>query len=241
MRTTVITISCLLLALAVAPPGGGVAQAEDLTIVSRVTPPKGSPTTSTQYVSEARVRTSDGASDTIIDVATGQLTVIEHKRKKYYETSLEEIRAHFAELEALLEENPFIGEIFGAAALSVEKGEELRQVAGYSCRRYDLRFGPNFRFEVWATPDLEVPLEYYDAQKLAYAEIGPFAGRFEQMFEEMKKIDGVVLATIVETRIAGLRMRSESEATEVKKGPIAAEVFAPPAGYKEKKSPYRQR
>lgn len=230
-----IAVTAALFALAAA------AAAEDLTIVSRVTPPKGAPTTATQYISASKVRSSDGTSDSIVDIATGRLTFIDHQKKTYFETSFEEIRAQFAQLEEMLESNPMLGKMFGGAtAVKVEKSAETRSIAGYTCHKYTLSFGPNFVFEVWTAPDLKPPLEYYDARKLFYVSMGPMGGRFERMIEEMKKIDGLALATTVDTKIMGFNMHTENEATQVTKGPIDPAVFQPPAGYKQKKSPYQK-
>ena len=60
--------------------------------------------------------------------------------------------------------------------------------------------------------------------------------RFDRMYEEMKEIAGSVLEP-VDTSTLGLRIRVESEATEVRKGPIPAGTFDPPAGYKKKRDP----
>jgi hypothetical protein len=232
---TVTVVTAFLLSL------GGAAAAEDLTVVSRVTPPKGPPTTSTQYISAAKVRTADGTSDSIVDIATGRLTFIDHQKKSFYETSFQEIQAHFAELEQMLESNPMLESMFGGAnAVKVEKTGETRSIAGYTCQKYNLSFGPNFAFEVWAAPDLKPPVEYFEGRKLHYASAGPFAGRFEKMIEEMKKIGGFPLATTIDTKLMGFKMHSETEATEVNTEPIPPAVFEPPVGYKQKKSPFQK-
>lgn len=229
---------CLALYLAFAP----AAAAEDLTIAFRVTPSKGSPTTSTQYMTADKIRTSDGQIDTVVDVATGKMIHIEHKKKRYYETSFEEMRAHFAELEEMLKSNPVMETMFGnAAQVEVRKTSESRSIAGYDCQKFVLSLGKNFQFEIWATSQLEFPIEYYDASKMLYASMGPMASRFEKMFDEMKKVGGFALATVVDSSVMGMKLRVESEATEVRKGPISADVFEPPAGYKKKKSPFQKK
>lgn len=219
--------------------GWSLASAEDLTIVTRVTPPKGKPSTTTQYITADKIRTGDGNGDTIVDVTSGQLTFIDHKKKTYYQTSLQEMRAHFAQFEEMLQSNPILEKMLGGAKeVSVEKTSETREIAGYACTKYVLSMGEKFVFEIWATSALKPPIQYYDARKMAYATVGPLAGRFEKMFDEMKKIDGFSLATVVDTKIMGMNLHSESEATEVKKGPVPASAFEPPAGYKQKKSPF---
>lgn len=235
-RTTGLVTALLALALLAAP-----AAAEDLTIISQVTTKKGAPTTSTQYVSSDKIRTSDGRIDTIIDVASGRMIQIDHKKKSYYETSLEDLRAHFAELEKMLEQTPMLANMFGRATeVQVREGSGSRTVAGYACRQYLVSMGDKFKFELWVAPDLEAPIQYHDAKKLTYAAMGPMGARFEKMYDAMKKIQGFPLWSKVETAIMGFDMEVVSEATEVREGPLPAGTFEPPAGYKmQKSSPFK--
>ena len=218
------------------------ATAADLTIVSTVTPSKGSPTTSTQYITPTKIRTSDGRFDTVMDIASGKMLNIDHQKKQYYETSLEEMRAAFAEVHQMLESNPMLAKMFGqAATVQVEQLDGSREIAGYPCKPYRLTIGENFRFEVWAAHDLEPPYQYYDARKFVHAAAGPIASRFDQIYDEMKKLDGFPLATTMDSKMMGMNLGSVTEATEVKEGPIDPTVFEPPAGYKKKKSPYEKK
>ncbi len=227
---------CLTLAFLLAAFAAG---AEDLTVISKIVPPRGQPTTSTQYFSASKIRTSDGNVDTIVDIASGRMISIEHKKKRYYETSFEEVHEHFAQLEAMLESNPMMEQMFGKATeVQVQKTAEKRTIAGYECRKFLVTMGAKMTFEVWATSQIEVPLEYYDAQKMLYATMGPMASRFEKMYDELKKIGGFTLATTIDSKLMGMQIHSESEAVEVRKGALPADAFEVPKGYKKKKSPY---
>ncbi|MCP3963255.1 MAG: DUF4412 domain-containing protein [bacterium] len=232
-----LSVRVTLLALLLCLP----AAAEDLTIVSQVTGGKGKPTTSTQYITTDKMRTGDGRNDTIMDLESGRIIQVDHKKKTYHETSLEEIRAHFAELERMLDENPMMAAMIGGATeVTVREGTETREVAGYTCNQYFLTIG-KLEFEVFAAGDLKVPIEYYDAQKMVYAAMGPMASRFDKMYDELKEIGGVTLYTKIDSRFIGMKIKNVSEATEVRKGPIPADTFEPPAGYKKKKSPYEEK
>jgi hypothetical protein len=218
------------------------AAAEDLTIVSSVTTgKKGKTTTATQYIESDRIRTSDGVNDTIFDVASGRMIHIDHKKKEYWETSLDEMREQFAELNRMLEENPMMATMFGAATeVNVRKGSETREIVGYVCDQYSLSIG-KLQYELWAARGLKAPAQYYDGAKLVYVAMGPMAGRFEQLYEEMKKIEGFPLRSELDSKLMGMNIHSVSEATEVRKGPIPPGTFDPPAGYKSKKSPYEKK
>ena len=221
--------------------GLSVAAAEDLTIVSQVTAAKGQPTTATQYVTADKMRLSDGQMDTIVDLEAGKMVQIDHKKKKYYEVTFDEMRRHFVKMEEMLEANPMMEKMMGKVSeVEVEKTSETREIIGYSCTKYVISMGGSFRQILWVTPDLEMPMEYYDATKAMYAMMGPTGTRFVKMIDSMKEIDGFSLATEMDMKVMGTGASSKSVVTELTKGPIPDGAFAIPAGYKKKKSPFEE-
>jgi hypothetical protein len=52
-------------------------------------------------------------------------------------------------------------------------------------------------------------------------------------------VEGLPLSETTSFSMMGQSMNTTKEATEVKKGPIAASVFEPPAGYKKVDSPLK--
>ena len=219
------------------------AGAEEMTVVSRVTLNQGAPTTSTQYIGERMVRTTDGENDTIVDVADGRYTVINHKKKEYYAFTRDEMMASMQQLEqqmagpmgAMMEKmmGGKVGEV------TVTKGA-ARKVAGYDCTAYTVSMGENMRYEMCATEKLSLPAVYYDALKGPYAMMGPMSRRFVKVFEEMKKIKGFPVAMNTAVSVGPMKVRAEQEATEIKRGAIPASAFQVPAGYKKKDSPFKK-
>lgn len=217
------------------------AAAGDLTIVSKVTAAKGEATTSTTYITPERMRMSDGVNDTIVDLAAGKLVAIDHKKKSYYETTFEEMQKYFAQLNEMLTSNPMMESMMGKVAdVQVQKTAETREILGYTCTKHVLSMGEKFKEILWVTPDLKMPVTYYDASKMSYAMMGPMAGRFEKMLDEMKKIDGFPLATDVDMKMMGMDASSRSEVIEISKADISNDTFAVPAGYKKTKSPMQE-
>ena len=230
-------VSVLLSLVCLALPAAG----EDLTIVSKVTGPKGTPPTSTQYIAAGKIRTSDGRNDTIFDIESGRMVHVDHQKKVYWETTLAEMQAQFAEVEKMMQDNPMMATMFGKVTeVAVEKGAGTGDYAGYSCQWYVMTLGEKMRMELCAAAGLEAPYSYYDARKMAYATMGPMASRFEKMWEEMKEVKGFPLATRMDFKVMGMNLDSTSEATEVSEGPIPDGSFEPPAGYKQKKSPFKK-
>ncbi len=214
--------------------------AEDLTVVSKVTVGDKS-STSTQYMTSTKSRTNDGQSDSIIDFPTGKMTFIDHKAKTYWETTLEEMAAYMDRLYQDVKGNPMLEKMFGGSdEVTVERGKESRKIAGYDCDEYTLSMGRSFEFEVCAAKGLQPPPQYYEGRKLSYASMGPMGQRFSKMFDEMKKIKGYPIAWTWTPTWEWRRSRRQSEATEVKKGPIPASTFDLPAGYAKKPSPFKR-
>ncbi len=228
---------CVMLALVLS---GVVATAAagELTIISKVTPAKGAPYSSTQYIAAERMRMADGDNDTIVDLEAGKMVQIDHKKKTYYETTFDEMQQHFAQLDEMLSSNPMMESMMGAATeIRVEKTPATREVVGHSCTDYLITFGKSFTETACVTPDLKMPVQYYDASKMLYAMMGPMATRFEKALDELKKLDGFPLVTVVNMKMMGMDASSTTEVTEIREGSIPADAFAIPTGYKQKKSP----
>jgi hypothetical protein len=224
--------------------GSTMAAAEDLTIVSRVTLGKGAPVTSTQYISSGKVRTSDGERDSIFDASGGRVTVIDHKKKEYFEFTRDEMAAAMRQFEQQMQSaGPLLEKMMGGklSEVTVQKTGASRKVAGYDCDEYTVAMGDSVRYDVCAASSLHPPAQYCDALKGPYAVMGPAAQRFEKTFDEMKKIKGFPIAMNSSIKVMMVRTEMKSEATEIKKGPIPAAAFEVPAGYKKKDSPFRQK
>lgn len=214
--------------------------AEDLTIVSRVDLGKGKTTTSTQYLTSDKVRTSDGERDTIVDFGSGRMVMIDNKKREYSETSLQEMAAAMQKMQQDLAGSPMAGMFGKVGDVTVEKGTEPKKIAGYDTQHWIMTMGEGMRFDLWAAPALQAPTQYYDARKSLYAAMGPMGQRFQKMVDEMRKVKGLPLATRVTAKMMMIKMDTYTEATEVRKGAIPASAFEVPAGYKKKDPPFKK-
>jgi hypothetical protein len=214
--------------------------AEDLTVVSKVTMGEKSGT-STQYMTSTKSRSTDGQADSIVDFPTGKLTFIDHQKKTYWETTLEEMAAYMDGLERDMRGNPMLERMLGGAdAVSVERGKGTRKIAGYDCDEYTMKMGESFRFDVCAAKGLQPPPQYYEGRKASFAAMGPMGKRYAKMFEEMKKVKGYPVALDMNVDMGMAKIQTSTEATEIKKGPIPASTFDLPAGYAKKPSPFKR-
>ena len=230
-------------ALACAAALPALAGAEDITVVAKATLNQGAPRKATQYIAADRIRTSDGESDTIVDVAAGRFTVINHRKKEYYEFTRDEMLASMQKFEqqmpgpmgAMMEKmmGGKVGEV------TVQKGAS-RKVAGYDCTSHTFSLGDSIRYEMCATQALQLPPAYYDALKGPYSMMGPMAKRFDKLFDEMKKVKGFPVAMSSTVNLMAFKVQLVSEATEIRKGAIPATAFQLPAGYKKKDTPFKK-
>jgi hypothetical protein len=205
---------------------------EDLTIVSTVNTPRGTTRTQMQYLSGSRLRMSGEERDTIVDLGSGKITLLDNRRKQYSETTLVELRAFLDQMDAAMAGRPLFDRAVGAtASVAVEKGTSGRKVAGYDTEQHTLTMGESMRMEVWTTTALDPPAHYFDARKVLYATMGPMGRRFDRLYDEMKKIRGFPLATALDYRMRVTRRQVSTEATEVRKGPIPESTFVAPADY----------
>jgi hypothetical protein len=233
-------LRCRILAFSLAFAGAFSLAAEDLTVISKTTF-GGKSGTSTQWMSSTKSRTSDANTDAIIEFKTGRYVFVEHKKKEYWETTVEEMAAYFDALQKDLKGNPMFESMFGGPDdVKVEKLKTSRKIAGYDCDDYEMSMGPSFVFEFCAAKALKPPPQYYEGRKYSFASMGPMGKRYMKMFEEMRKIEGFPLSLEMDVDMGMTKQQTLSEATEVKKGPIDDSVFAVPAGYKKGKSPFKR-
>jgi hypothetical protein len=232
----------------------GMASAADLTIVSKVTAegPAARSGTQTIYMTPTKFRVANDRQDVIMDVATGTMTMIDNTKKQYWEMTRADMeaagKAMSDQMAQMQKTNPeaakmmenMMGSVMGQA--SVKKTGTTRTIAGYSCDDYLVTLGEMMKETICATTAVQAPItasQFYDAQTAIFGS-NPMTKRFAPLFEEMKKIEGLPLAQEIDTTMGGMHVKSVTEATDVKTGPIPASTFDIPPGYTKVESPMLQ-
>jgi hypothetical protein len=240
------------------------AAADDLTIVSKVTRDGGEPATATSYLStdHARMVQPDGG-EAILDLKTGQITVIDGRKKEYYVVTRQDMDQMKAKMQQTMnspemqraqdqmknlppEVQKKMQGMMGAAAGSfdVKKTGTTRKIAGYSCDNWTVTFGQFSKTEQCVTTELPVPVQTWDAyrdfaegMRSMMASMGPMSKGITDMAAKMKEMRGYPLATSTSMSMIGHSSSSSSEVVEVKKGAIPASAWEVPAGYKKIDNP----
>jgi hypothetical protein len=230
------------------------AVAEDLTIVFK----DNTGGTRTDYFTATKMRTSIGDLDTITDFSTSTLTMIDKKKKEYsqvtaeqMEAAMKQAQAQMAQAQAQMEQamakvppemrermQQMAGGMGGAfaGAITVTKGG-TRKVAGYDTQQYTITMGNMMKHDVWNTTSLQLPFDPAQFRRMSGifnpAASGPMMQGMSKMAEKMKEVQGFTLAETTSIKMMGRGNDTSKEAVEVKKGPVPADAFAVPAGYKK--------
>lgn len=229
----VLTLATAVAALPEAAP------AADLTVVWSVTSPRGGTRTHTHSISSSRIRTSTGRRDIVVDGASGRVIQIDHRRREYWQTSLDEVAAFLRQTEKALSAGSALDKTLGRLApVKVERGAGGRRIAGYDTEHHILAMGDAIRVEVWTAPALDPPDQVFQARRVAYATIGPLGARLDRILDEVRKLPGFPLAVTVAYRMRMGPRQIVTEAQEVREGPVPEKAFAVPDGYRKVDSPF---
>lgn len=192
-------------------------------------------TATTTYFSQRALRVdSEMGPTTLILFDEEKLVSIDHNRKTYSEVSFKQMQESMAKLVAEMKKNKeqyeAMRKMMGGTSSTfvVEATGPGETIAGFRTEKYRLK-GP-WDMEIWAAPDLPAPALYYDAMKMRMPSNPIFD--FGKMYDEMKKIQGMTLKTVQVINMMGREMKTVTEVTAVEKGPVPAEKFQLPVGYK---------
>ncbi len=211
--------------------------AQDLTVQSKFTMGN-SESPMTQYITSEYGRSSSAQADSIVHFPSGRMTMIDHKKKQYWEATVEDMAAYWEKLTRDMRGTP-LEDMFGTRDdPKLEKLPGKQKFAGYDCERWSLSIGDVLEMDLWAAPGLQPPQRYYDSRKLSATAMGPMGQLFQKVYEELRKVKGFPLSTAIIIRTPMSRTQTLEEATEVRKGTIPASTFQVPDGYKKVKSPF---
>jgi hypothetical protein len=236
------------------------ASAEDLTIVANVTRNGEAAGTQTSYLSEGRVRMAQAEGpELMLDNTTGNMTMIDNKKKEYSVVTPEDLKAIMAKMQEQskkMEEQmknlppqakAMMEKMGGGGSATVAKTGPARKIAGYSCETWTISFGEVAKTEQCLTSELSVPAQAWSRYKefaeqmqgMLHAMGGRGAG-VQSLKDKMSGMQGYPLSAVTNVKVLGKSSSTSTEVTEVKKGPIPASAFEIPAGYKQVESPMKK-
>jgi hypothetical protein len=198
----------------------------------------------------------------MIELGTGQVTVIDGRKKEYFVITRQDMEqmktkltqmANSPEMQRAQEQMKNLppevqkkmqGMMGGAGGLDVQKTGTTRKIAGYTCENWTITLGTFSKTEQCLTADLPVPAQtwtayrdFADSMRGMMAAMGPMGKSMADAATKMKDMKGFPLALTTSSSVMGRTMNATTEVVEVKKGAIPASAWAIPEGYKKVDNP----
>lgn len=212
--------------------------AQDLTLVNTTTA-NGRQTQTTQYITATATRTSAGdGSEVVLRLDQKKMYLIHSKQKTYSEMTFDEMQKMASAASSAMNNLPpeaaaqmqkMMGGMGGGQVTVTHVGAG-EVIAGYPTEKYHVVIGAIMEGDIWAAPGLSLPAVFYDAMKAATPST-PMLD-MKKLYEEYKKIKGVPLKSVSNTKMMGQSMTSTTLVTAVDKSRIPASTFEVPAGFK---------
>jgi hypothetical protein len=218
--------------------GPALVSAQDLTVVSTTTA-NGKQVQKTDYISAAATRTGTGdGSEVILRLDQKKMYLLRPAQKTYSEMTFDDLQAMASKATAAMEKLPpeaaaQMQKMMGGMGIGEMKVTDVgpgEAIAGYATEKYHVVLGTMMEGDIWAAPALALPTMFYDAMKAA-TPANPILD-MRKLFDEYKKIKGMPLKTVTNTKMMGQSMTSTTLATSVSRSPIPASTFEVPAGFK---------
>ncbi len=223
------------LALLMAP---AALSAQDLTLKGTTTA-NGKQTPTVTYIGQKGTRTAMGdGTENLLRLDQKKIYVINMTKKTYTEMTFEDLQKMADTANAAMKDVPpeaaammkKMGMGGGGGDATVTKIGPGGTIAGYPTEQYRITLGST-TIDEWLAPGITFPEAYYVAMR-AFVPSTPMLD-MKKLYEELGKLKGVPLKSVMSMKMMGREMTSTTEVTAVDKTPIPAEAFEVPAGFKK--------
>jgi hypothetical protein len=190
----------------------------------------------TIYMSKEAVVMMNGEGTMINDLKNKKMININHEEKSYVEFSTDMAAGGEESGEA----NPMAAMmqgLGGSMEFTVESTGVKKEVAGYSCDQYLIKFKVMMmpmEQVVYATKSLKIDKDLM--KNYMTSSVGMLPGmqkHLEKIQKEIDKIQGVVVRTESTMSIMGSKIKTWTELQEFKEGNMPADAMKIPAGYEK--------
>ena len=201
---------------------------------------------SVMWISDDRGRIDTGEDySMIIRLDKNIMYGVDHTRMQYTEMpfgSLDDIVSHSLAQSDLSDEEQAEAQkvmkgFMGMMKIEAEVTEtpEKKNIKGWDCRKYIMKtkmMGMGGTSEIWATEKIKINYDLYRSLGAAFLAKQPGA---EKLFEEMKKIKGIPVMTVLTSSAMGAEVKSTEEFIEAQEKGAPAGTYEIPEGYKKTK------
>jgi hypothetical protein len=188
------------------------------------------------WYGDKRMQMDQGSTSTIVDLNAKKMYIVSHGDKTYTEVELP------VDLAALLP--PGMGEQLLAMMqfdVTITPSSETRQFGEWTAKRFDMKMTSQMMTMdsvLWAST--ETPIDFDDYFDL-YANVMSLQPGMETMMEEMRKVEGYVVAqegTVSMKMMGETTIGSRDTVTSIESVDPPAGTYAPPADYSRKEFDY---
>ncbi len=119
--------------------------------------------------------------------------------------------------------------------ISVTDTGQTQKIKNWNCKKYIMTMemmGTKSTQEIWATEDIKIDFELYQALAMSMASQMPGA---EDMMKEMQNIKGITVLSSGSTSVMGTEVKSSQELVEISEKSAPAGAYDVPSGYKKEK------
>ena len=181
-------------------------------------------------VSAERVRVQIGSREHVIDVATGNVLVIDHERRVFAQRHMAEFGRLFVAAETA--DSPHAVPVMGRALrVAVDRAGSAR-IGTHAVDEYVAVAGSGARVHVWLAANLRETGEMFRARQLTLLALGDSGKRLARVLAELRAYGGAPLRITTET--TSIDLSAAMAVTELVKFDVTDQEVVPfeaPSGY----------
>ncbi len=195
------------------------------------------------WITDDKIATISETESIIMYNTTNKIVFINHENKSYYDMVMDmESMTAGTEEDMDEEEKTAMKNMMasmGNMEITITPTNETQKIGQWHCKKYiqkmKLFTGP-MESVIWASDEIDIDYDQY--AKFMTSMMAKMPGMQKAManyMKELKKMKGVAVKTITNTKIMGQEMKSSTELLEYKKSKAPASIFVIPSGYKKAK------
>jgi hypothetical protein len=165
----------------------------------------------------------------VVDLGAKKLYIIYDATKSYVETELP------LDITKILPEQTKAMMAMMKFKIKVNPTGETKKIGKWNCSGFDVAITGmmNMNTRVWATKDVDFDYAAYNQNVASIMMKSTMAGLGDELYTEMKKMDGFQIASETNMSMMGTNMKITTEVVEITEKAAPAGVYTVPAGYKK--------
>jgi len=186
--------------------------------------------TSIVWMTEGKACSQVGGNEAVIfDAESKNIYLVNHQKKEYSVVSMNAS----ADNKETSEAQKMMQTMGGSTKITITPTDVTEKIGDWNAKKYDIDMTimmMNTKQELWATEDIKVNYELFNA--VGNGMMAQIPG-FDKIFEEMKKIKGLPVKSIMTTTAMGGEIETSVNLIEYAEKEAPAGIYDIPEGYKK--------